>query len=89
MEFEPLNKQLEPIPQPSRKSRLEAYIYSSANQETMLDYASDFITDTPIRPFGVLIPVAAHQEAGRIKHSMAEYAAQKDADPTTIFLFLN
>jgi len=89
MEYLPGERRLAPIPMPSRKSRLETYIFENVYQETVLDYAEDFITDKTIHPYGVLIPVAAHQEAGRIAKSMAEYAAQEDAEPTTIFLFLN
>lgn len=74
---------------PSRQSRVETYLYDKCD-DISIRIANDFLLpDKPIHSSGVLIPVAAHQEAGRIAHSMSEYATQEGADPFTIFLLLN
>lgn len=82
-------RSIEPVPMPQRKSRLETYLWDYGN-EVSIGIAEDFLDQQrPIANYGVLIPVAAHQEASRIEHAMGEYAAQEGADPFTIFLLLN
>lgn len=52
--------------------------------------AEDFYDpDKPISDFGVLIPVAASQDADKIVPAMGEYARQEGTKPFTIFLSLN
>lgn len=74
---------------PSRKSRLETYLYDKS-AEAAIPLARNLLRDDhPLCSSGVLIPVAAHQEAGRIAHSMHEYAAQEGAEPFSVILLLN
>lgn len=77
------------VEMPSRKGRLETYLWD-AGDETSASIAEDFYNpDRPLNTSGVLIPVAAHQEADRIAHSMSEYAAQEGAKDFSVLLFLN
>lgn len=77
------------IPEPSRKSRLEGYLWEYAD-ETSLGVAEDFYDpNRPMADTAILIPVAAHQDAARIVPAMSEYALQDDAEPFTIFILLN
>ena len=73
---------------PSRKSRLEAYLYDSAGQLSM-DMAQELNYEQPLNRHVVLIPVAAHQEAGHIARAIDQYAAQEGAEPFSIILSLN
>lgn len=73
---------------PPRWSRLHTYAYDEYN-ETALDQAKRLIEYGPIKNYGVLIPVAAHQESGNIANAMDQYAAQEGADPFSVVLYLN
>jgi len=80
---------LYPVNEPSRKGRLEAYLWDYGEGNS-IHVAEDFYDPHyPMADTAVLIPVAAHQEADRIVPAMAEYAKQEDADPFTVFLLLN
>lgn len=89
MNHERVSLSISPVKSPPRKSRLEAYLYDKSDWAP-IELAQDLADkNRPLHSSGVLIPVAAHQEAGRIAHSMDEYAAQEGADPFTVILLLN
>lgn len=74
---------------PSRKSRLETYIYDevSPNTEEIADELAN-----PYKPLAktvVAIPVAAHQEAGMVTRTLDLYSQQVGARPFSVCLLLN
>ena len=75
---------------PTRKSRLETYLYD----ETMLDSLEVatqlYDPDRPLNRMVVAIPIAAHQESPEtISRTLDLYADQKLAAPFSICLLLN
>ena len=60
------------------------------DRQEAIDIASAFIDDEkPVAKTAVLIPVAAHQDSEYILPTLAAYAAQRGAEPFTVFLYLN
>ena len=51
--------------------------------------AAELTQKRDLEPTVVIIPVAAHQEAGLIHHTLSQYAAQRDNVPFSIVLGLN
>lgn len=78
---------------PTREERMRVFVGDSmteSDRETAQIVATDFEDTTKhMEKTAVLIPVAAHQDADHIVHTMGEYAKQRHCDPFTIFLYLN
>lgn len=73
----------------SRYSRLEKYL-QAFGEEPAQQVADEFsIEGNPMSHTAVIIPVAINQDGALIESAMAQYAAQRDCDPFTIFLLLN
>lgn len=80
---------LDLIDPPSRKQRIETYLWDKTSDNAE-DIALAFNElDTPLSHTVVLIPIAAEQEAESVDKAMAAYADQTDCDPFTIALLLN
>lgn len=78
-----------PFDMPTRKSRVETYVWDHAD-EISEGLAHDlYDRNRPLNYTAVLVPIAAHQEADNILPALAHYASQKEADPFTVCLFLN
>jgi len=77
------------IAMPPRKARIETYLYDTGD-ETSLTIANSLYKSTqPLAEFGAIIPVAAHQEAGWIEHTLGQYAGQEGAEPFSVVLYFN
>lgn len=74
-----------------RHAVAETYYGSLGRHERLVaSRISKQITSTgPLADTVVVIPVAAHQEAAQIDHTMAQYAAQKTDAPFSVVLGLN
>ncbi|MFZ1300972.1 MAG: hypothetical protein WAQ27_00090 [Candidatus Microsaccharimonas sp.] len=77
------------LPEPSRKSRVETYLYDEAsfNAEEIAKELRE--PGRPLEKTVVAIPVAAHQESGVILQTLEAYSQQVNADPFSVCLFLN
>lgn len=78
---------------PTRLERAKVFIgdHLSANDlESADNFASElYRPDRPLSSTVVIIPVAAHQDAQLISHTMGEYAKQKTEEPFSVVLSLN
>jgi hypothetical protein len=78
---------------PTLKLRVETFITDKIRFHDLartVKHAGDFTReDVPLARTVVLIPVAAHQEAGQIRQTLGEYAKQVTDEPFSVLLFLN
>lgn len=75
-----------------RRQLMENYLgqLPSGDQEISKAMAEDLNNfDRPLANTVVIIPVAAHQEAANVRHTVSEYARQRDCEPFTVVLGLN
>lgn len=89
MELEKAQELRYTVGPPGRKARIESYLWDKADELCVDSAESLHNPDKPLPNYGVLIPVAAHQESGRVYHSLSEYAKQEGADDFTVCLLFN
>ncbi|MEO7363972.1 MAG: hypothetical protein ABIV43_00480, partial [Candidatus Saccharimonadales bacterium] len=78
---------------PTREERARVYMgdyLSQAEREDAQQTAIEFSESSrPMQRTAVMIPVAAHQDASHVRHTLGQYAGQRGADPFTVFLYAN
>ncbi len=75
---------------PTRKSRLETYLYDETMIDSLEVATQLYDPDKPLNRTVVAIPVAAHQESPEtISRTLDLYAVQKLAEPFSVCLLLN
>ena len=81
------------IPSPTRAERARIFMHDYINaseKEQSCELASGWVdTKRAMGRTAVLIPVAAHQDAHLVGHTLSEYGKQQNCDPFTIFLSSN
>lgn len=89
MEFQSKQKLQFTVEAPGRKSRLDNYLWDKTDELALESAEILHNPNKPLPEYGVLIPVAAHQESKRIYKSMSEYAQQEGVEDFVICLNLN
>lgn len=68
---------------------MDSYLWDKVDEVSVESAKTLHNPDRPLPEYGVLIPIAAHQESARVYHSMREYAKQEGASDFAICLHIN